>query len=51
MNITEESTCASSAPADEPIVSVRDISKVYPGAVALSGVDLDLRRGEVHGLL
>lgn len=38
---------------DDPIarLRVRGISKRYGGAVALSAVDLDIHRGEVHGLV
>jgi ribose transport system ATP-binding protein len=35
----------------EPILSVRGIGKVYPGVVALDGVDIDLRPREIHALL
>ena len=35
----------------DPILSVRDVSKVYPGVVALSGVDLDLYPSQIHALL
>jgi ABC-type sugar transport system ATPase subunit len=31
-------------------VSLRGISKAFPGVVALDGVDLELRRGAIHGL-
>lgn len=34
-----------------PAVSVRNLSKTFPGQVALDSVDLDIRHGEVHALL
>ena len=30
------------------VLSVRNISKSFPGVQALSSVSLDIRRGEVH---
>jgi ribose transport system ATP-binding protein len=35
----------------EPLLSMRGIIKRFPGVVALGGVDLDVRPGEVHCLL
>jgi ABC-type sugar transport system ATPase subunit len=41
---------AAAAPQDA-VVAVRNLHKTYPGVVALRGVALDLRAGEVHMLL
>src|SRR3954469_15051503 len=36
------------AQAEEPIVRLRDVSKEFPGVLAVDGVDLDILPGEVH---
>ena len=38
-------------PGDVPALRLRGIGKEYPGVRALSNVDLDIRAGEVHGLV
>ncbi|WP_283607203.1 ABC transporter ATP-binding protein [Faecalispora anaeroviscerum] len=35
----------------EPILQCKNLTKVFPGKVALSGVDLDIGRGRIVGLL
>ncbi|QYC42135.1 Ribose import ATP-binding protein RbsA [Nonomuraea coxensis DSM 45129] len=40
-----------SEPAPSPILTVRGISKSYPGTTALNGIDLEARPGEVIALL
>ncbi|MBI1368473.1 MAG: ATP-binding cassette domain-containing protein [Planctomycetes bacterium] len=37
--------------ADTPLIEMRGIVKTFPGVRALDGVDLTLRRGEVHTLM
>src|SRR3954469_10763675 len=34
-----------------PVLELRGVTKRFPGIVANDGIDLDLRRGEVHALL
>jgi ABC-type sugar transport system ATPase subunit len=39
------------AGAEEIILEVRDISKVFPGTVALQHASIEFKRGEVHGII
>jgi ABC-type sugar transport system ATPase subunit len=39
------------SPSDTPILELRGVVKRFGGATALAGVDLDLRQGEILGLL
>jgi ribose transport system ATP-binding protein len=34
-----------------PLVRIRGLGKTFPGQVALAGVDLDIRAGEVHAIV
>jgi ribose transport system ATP-binding protein len=36
---------------DVPLLSVRGLTKRFPGTLALEGLDLDVRRGEIHAIL
>ncbi len=36
---------------NEIVLKLRDISKIYPGTVALYKVNMEIRRGEVHGII
>ena len=36
---------------EPPVIALTGLSKAFGGARALDGVDLTIRRGEVHGLL
>jgi len=36
---------------DETILEMTDIQKIFPGVLALSGVDLAIKKGEVHALM
>ena len=36
---------------DNVIVTMRNISKEFPGVKALSNVDFTLRKGEIHALM
>jgi len=36
---------------EQPILQLKEISKIYPGVTALSSVSLDVKQGEIHALL
>jgi putative spermidine/putrescine transport system ATP-binding protein len=44
-------TSTSSAPTDRPALALRDLRKMFGNAVAVDGIDLDVRRGEFLTLL
>ena len=45
------SSRVTSQPTTTPLLEMRGIVKRFPGVLALGGVDLDVRPGEVHCLL
>jgi branched-chain amino acid transport system ATP-binding protein len=42
---------ATAAPAETPVLECRQVERRFGGLVALSGVDLQIRRGEIFGLV
>jgi simple sugar transport system ATP-binding protein len=38
-------------PGTPPMVFLRGIAKYFPGVIANAGIDLEVQRGEIHGLL
>jgi ribose transport system ATP-binding protein len=50
-NTANQANASNSANPDSAWLTVRGLSKQFGGVRALSGVDLDIRRGEVHGLV
>jgi ribose transport system ATP-binding protein len=49
VTVLEEATFTLAA--DREILSLRGVSKTFPGTKALRDVDLDVRAGEVHALV
>jgi branched-chain amino acid transport system ATP-binding protein len=47
----EEARPVAAAPADAPLLSVRDLCVRFGGITALDGVSFDVRRGQVAGLI
>jgi ribose transport system ATP-binding protein len=45
------SVAATAATPGVAAISLRDISKTYPGVIALDGIDLDINAGKIHGLV
>ncbi len=48
---TQEGGATAVADGPRPVVSIRNLSKTFPGVRALRDVDLDVRPGTVHALL
>ena len=46
-----EPTQGAQAPTGVPLIEARDVSRSFGAVHALSGVSLDFRRGEIHGLV
>ena len=42
---------ASQEPQNDVVLSMRGISKLFPGTKALNNVDFTLRKGEIHALM
>jgi ribose transport system ATP-binding protein len=49
--LTQTSAGPQPAAPDAPFIAVRGLAKHFGGVQALAGVDIDLRAGEVHGLV
>lgn len=51
MNVEAKTFELASANADAPFLMLKDIAKTYPGVVALEGFSIEVRPGEVIGLV
>ena len=51
MHIEQEDDIMTENPSSEFILSVREVSKTFPGVKALDDVSLQIRRGVVHGIV
>jgi general nucleoside transport system ATP-binding protein len=51
MALREQERDGAGRPGGAPLVALRGITKTFPGVVANSDVDLELRAGEVHALV
>ena len=49
-NRTHDGRLATGGPSDT-LISITGLSKHFAGEIALNNVDMDIRRGEVHGLV
>ena len=49
--MSENPTGAAASPSGTPLLALRDIKKEYYGTPVLKGVNLSLKRGEIHALL
>ena len=38
-------------PNENPILEIKNLSKYYPGVIALNNVSLNIKKGEVHALI
>ncbi|MGC2041059.1 ATP-binding cassette domain-containing protein, partial [Paraburkholderia caledonica] len=50
-HVTNEMNLTSAAPQDDVILALENVNKYFGKVIALSGVTLRLKRGEVHCLL
>ena len=51
MDVRKAPTVAGTVDAAAPFIEARNVSRSFGAVAALSGVDLEFRRGEIHGLV
>ncbi len=49
--MTQEAVKSKSDSQEGSILSLKNITKIFPGTIALNNISLDVRKGEVHGII